>query len=78
MRDEQQSVVYQATHTADLEEPAYFMYDGLLKDAEGAREGLRQGFAQAVQPAYSVMFGEDEPRLARASERTRTAGLDAK
>jgi len=54
------------------------MYDGLLKDAEGAREGLRQGFAQAVQPAYSVMFGEDEPRLARASERTRTAGLDAK
>jgi len=30
-----------------------------------------------VQPAYSVMFGEDEPRLAGGAEPTRTAGLDA-
>jgi hypothetical protein len=77
LRNEQQVVVYQSTHTADLEEPAYFMYDGLLQDARGAREGLRQGFAQAVRPAYSVMFGEDEPHLAGAAEPTRTAGLDA-
>ena len=77
LRNEQQAVVYQSTHTADLEEPAYFMYDGLLQDARGAREGLRQGFAQAVRPAYSVMFGEDETHLAGAAEPTRTAGLDA-
>ena len=77
LRDEQQSVVHQATHTADLAQPAYFMYEGLLQDSKGAREGLRQGFAQAVQPAYSVMFGADEPRLAATAEPTRTAGLDA-
>jgi hypothetical protein len=77
LRDEQQSVVYQATHTANLNEPAYFLYDGLLQDAGAAREGLRQGFAQAVQPAYSVMFGEEGPLLAGNAEPTRTAGLGA-
>ena len=78
LRNEQQSVVYQATHTADLEEPAYFMYEGLIQDIAGAREGLRRGFAQAVQPAYTVMFGDDEPGRPGSATATRTAGLDAK
>ena len=78
LRNEQQAVVHQATHTADLAAPTYYMYDGLLQDVPGAREGLRRGFVQAVQPAYAAMFGEDEPRMPGSGEPTRTAGLDAK
>ncbi|MDQ0591346.1 hypothetical protein [Variovorax paradoxus] len=78
LQDEQQAVLHQTTHTSDLEEPAYLAYDGLLQDTAKAQEGLRQGLAGIVQPAYAGMFGEDErPRLA-GPESTRTAGLEPK
>ncbi|MBT2334677.1 hypothetical protein J7E49_12265 [Variovorax paradoxus] len=79
LKNEQQAVLYQTTHTSDLEEPAYLVYDGLLQDTAKAQDGLRRGLFQIVQPAYAGMFGEDESssRLAGA-ETTRTAGLDSK
>ncbi|MBT2334676.1 hypothetical protein J7E49_12260 [Variovorax paradoxus] len=77
LRNEQQSVVHQTTHTADVTEPTYFLYEGLLKDTAGAHEGLKHGLDRIVQSAYAGMFGGDEPRTVPA-EATRTAGLDAK
>lgn len=61
LRDEQQAVLHQTTHTSDLEEPAYLAYDGLLQDTAKAQDGLRQGLFRIVQPAYAGMFGEDAP-----------------
>ncbi|RRH90514.1 hypothetical protein EH244_07165 [Variovorax beijingensis] len=77
LRDERQSVVHQTAHTADVSEPTYFSYEGLLKDTAVAHEGLKQGLDRVVQPAYAGMFGGDQPRAVPA-ETTRTAGLDAK
>jgi len=77
LRDERQSVVHQTAHTADVSEPTYFSYDGLLKDTAVAHGGLKQGLDRVVQPAYAGMFGGDQPRVLPA-ESTRTAGLDAK
>lgn len=67
LKDEQQSVLYQTNHTPRVGEPTYFLYDGLLKDTAGAYEGLKQGLATTVQPAYLGMFGEDGARLVRAA-----------
>ncbi|MDQ0591345.1 hypothetical protein [Variovorax paradoxus] len=77
LRDERQSVVHQTAHTADVIEPTYFSYEGLLKDTAVAHEGLKQGLDRIVQPAYAGMFGGDQPRAVPA-ETTRTAGLDAR
>ncbi|EJL71178.1 hypothetical protein PMI12_04426 [Variovorax sp. CF313] len=77
LRDEHQAVLYQASHTSDLSQPTYFRYDGLLNDPAVAREGLRQGLAQVVQPAYAGMFGDDEPRMAHVAA-GRTVGPDPK
>jgi len=78
LRDEKQSVVGQTLQVADVSEPTYLLYDGLLKDTAGAREGLKRGLDQIVQPAYVEMFGEDVPRKAGAAAVTQTAGIDAK
>ena len=78
LRDEKQSVVGQTLQVADLSEPTYLLYDGLLKDTAGAREGLKRGLDQIVQPAYVSLFGEDEPRKASAAAVTQTAGIDTK
>ena len=72
LRNEQQAVIHQASSFADVTEPAYFMYDGLLKDTAGAHQGLKQGLDRVVQPAYAGMFGDDEPRTARSAT-TQTA-----
>jgi len=72
LRNEQQAVVHQASSFADVTEPTYFMYDGLLKDTAAAHQGLKQGLDRVVQPAYAGMFGDDEPRTVRAAS-TQTA-----
>jgi hypothetical protein len=79
LKDEQQAVLYQTTHTSDLEEPAFLAYDGLLQDTAKAQDGLRQGLSRILQPAYAGMFGGDEssPRLADAKP-TQTAGFAPK
>lgn len=76
LRNEQQSVVHQTSSFADVTEPTYFLYEGLLKDTAGAHEGLKQGLDRVVQPAYAGMFGDDEPRTARSAN-TQTAALGA-
>ncbi|BEP61984.1 hypothetical protein GmRootV213_25380 [Variovorax sp. V213] len=76
LRNEQQAVVHQTSSFADVTEPTYFLYEGLLKDTAGAHEGLKQGLDRVVQPAYAGMFGDDAPRTARSAT-TQTAALDA-
>jgi len=78
LRDEKQSVVGQTLQVADVSEPTYLLYDGLLKDTAGAREGLKRGLDQIVQPSYVAMFGEDEPHKAGGVAVTQTTGIDAK
>jgi hypothetical protein len=72
LRNEQQAVVHQTSSFADVTEPTYFLYEGLLKDTAGAHQGLRQGLDRIVQPAYAGMFGDDEPRTVRTAT-TQTA-----
>jgi len=76
LRNEQQAVVHQTSSFADVTEPTYFLYEGLLKDTAGAHEGLKQGLDRVVQPAYAGMFGDDEPRATRSAT-TQTAALGA-
>ncbi|QFZ85352.1 hypothetical protein GFK26_22585 [Variovorax paradoxus] len=78
LRDEKQSVVGQTLQVADVSEPTYLLYDGLLKDTAGAREGLKRGLDQIVQPAYVEMFGEEVLHKAGAAAVTQTAGIDTK
>jgi len=59
LKNEQQAVLFQTTHTSDLEEPAFLAYDGLLQDTAKAQDGLRRGLSQILQPAYAGMFGQD-------------------
>jgi hypothetical protein len=67
LKNEHQAVLHQTTQTADLDEPAFLAYDGLLQDTTKAQEGLRRGLSQILRPAYAGMFGEDaSPQLARA------------
>ncbi|RIX84697.1 hypothetical protein [Acidovorax cavernicola] len=67
LRDEHQTVLYQASHSPELSEPTYFRYEGILSDPAAAREGLKQGLAQVVQSAYVGMFGGDAPRVAHVA-----------
>jgi len=78
LKNEQQAVLYQTTHTSDLEEPTFLAYDGLLQDTAKAQEGLRQGLSRILHTAYAGMFGEDESSRLASVEPTRTAGLEAK
>jgi len=67
LKNENQAVLHQTTHTADLEEPAFLAYDGLLQDTAKAQDGLRRGLSQILRPAYAGMFGGDaSSQLARA------------
>jgi hypothetical protein len=78
LRNEQQAVLYQTTHTSDLEEPTFLAYDGLLQNTAKAQEGLRQGLSRILHTAYAGMFGEDESSRLASAEPARTAGLEAK
>lgn len=70
LKTEQQAVIFQTTHTSDLEEPAFLVYEGMLQDTAKAQDGLRHGLSRILQPAYTGMFGEDAlPRLAQAAPR---------
>lgn len=70
LKTEQQAVIFQTTHTSDLEEPAFLAYEGMLQDTAKAQDGLRRGLSQILQPAYAGMFGEDVlPHLAQAVPR---------
>ncbi|MEJ1162315.1 hypothetical protein V9K97_01355 [Variovorax sp. CCNWLW186] len=78
LKNEQQAVLYQTTHTSDMEEPAFLAYDGLLQENAKAQDGLRQGLSEILHTAYAGMFGEDESSRMASAEATRTAGLEAK